>query len=198
MTKTDFPYNTSVVSAKQFETHTSLYGRYIDKANEIAARLSENAAQLHSGANAIYSPYRALKKEQAFAVNSAVLHELYFENMSRPGSAPGDSTVRLLTAGFGSLAEWRADFTACAMAARGWCITSFSQRQTAAINNLLDAHDIGFMALSFPLIALDMYEHAYFMDDGADKAAYIARFLDGIDWDIVEARAWAVESALSE
>ena len=193
MQTVDFPYNNNVVSQKQFETHIGLYHNAVDAANRIVGAIRP---QLWAGANTIDSPYRALRKEQAYAMNSIVLHEAYFRNMSREGTKPGESTMRLLHTGFETHEEWAADFTACAKSARGWCVTTYNQRMGKVVNNLLDAHDVGFMALSFPLIVLDMYEHAYFLDDGADKAAYVKRFIEGIDWDAVELRAWAVTYAL--
>ena len=189
----DFSYQTNVVSQRQFETHIGLYHNAVDAANRIEDALRP---QLWPGANAIDSPYRALKKEQAYAMNSVVLHEAYFKNMSNEHTTPGDSTMQLLLAGFGSFENWHDDFVACAKSARGWCITTYNQEMHKTANNLLDAHDVGFMALSFPLIVLDMYEHAYFLDDGSDKNAYIERFVKGIDWDVVESRAWAVTYAL--
>jgi len=189
----DFPYDNKVVSQKQFDTHIGLYHNAVDAANRIESALGP---QLWPGANTIDSPYRALRKEQAYAMNAVVLHEAYFKNMSHEQGKPGDSTMRLIQEGFGSLENWHADFIACAKSARGWCITTYNQRMGKVTNNLLDAHDVGFMALAFPLVVLDMYEHAYFMDDGSDKAAYINRFVEGIDWDVVEARAWAVTYAL--
>jgi len=190
-----FPYQTDVVSEKQFETHLSLYQKSADAADNIQAALQP---QLWPSANSLDSEYRALRKEQAYALNSVTLHEAYFRNITRNGGQPGESTLQLLQAGFGSFESWRADFTACALSARGWCVTAYHQRTHETLNNLMDAHDAGPLVLAFPLIVLDMYEHAYFIDDGADKAAYIARFIDGIDWQIVEARAWAVASAIDE
>jgi len=188
-----FPYQNKVVSEKQFETHLGLYKSAMDAANRIEGT---PLPPLQPGANTIDSPYRALKKAEVYAMNSVILHEAYFRNMTDDTGAPGESTLRLMQEGFGSFEKWQADFTACALSARGWCITMYNKRLQRAVNNLLDAHDDGVMAMSFPLIVLDMYEHAYFMDDGSDKAAYVKRFLAGIDWNIIEARAWSVIQAI--
>ena len=188
-----FPYQTNVVSQKQFETHLTLYNKAIDAESRIENKLRP---PLWPDANTIDSEYRALQVARVYATNSAVLHEAYFRNMSNGNGQPGESTLRLLHTGFGSFENWQSDFTACALSARGWCVTVYNQRLQKPVNNLMDAHDTGAMVLAFPLIVLDMYEHAYFMDDGADKNAYVKRFLAGIDWDIVEARAWEVMSIL--
>jgi len=190
-----FPYQNNVVSEKQFDTHIGLYKNAVDAANRVE---STDSTPLQPGANAIDSSYRALKKAEVYAMNSVVLHEAYFRNMSNDGGTPGKSTLRLLQEVFGTFEGWQADFTACALSSRGWCVTMYNKRLHRTVNNLLDAHDDGIMALAFPLIVLDMYEHAYFIDDGADKAAYVKRFLSGIDWNIVEARAWAITQALDK
>ena len=188
-----FPYQNKVVSEKQFETHLGLYHNAMDAANRI-----ENTAlaPLRPGANTIDSSYRAIKKAEVYALNSVVLHEAYFRNMSSDIGTPGESTLRLFHEGFGSFEAWASDFQACALSARGWCVTVYHKRLQKAVNNLLDAHDDGMMAMAFPLVVLDMYEHAYFLDDGTDKSAYVKRFLAGIDWNIVEARAWAVVQSI--
>ena len=93
---------------------------------------------------------------------------------------------------FGGLANWKEDFTACAKAARGWCVFAYEQRTGACRNILLDTHDEGNIAASYPIIVLDVYEHAYFSDYGTDKAAYINRFINNIPWDAVEKRAAVV------
>jgi len=193
--KIDFPYVTEVVSQAAFDEHLKLYEGYVNKINEINSVLAANPEA--ASANAAYSHYRGLKKGQTFALNGIILHEEYFANMGGGSRQIGTNTSALMTRFFGSVEGWMADFTACAIAARGWCITAYDQRQGIVANFLQDAHDDGVITLAFPIIVLDMYEHAYFMDYGANKADYIKSFIEGIDWGVVEARAAKAMAAMT-
>ena len=194
MIKMDFPYNTDVVSKRLFDEHQKLYAGYIGKMNEINTALANDPNR--AAANATYSEYRGLKKGETFALNGVILHELYFENMGDSPKHMGAATTDLLTRFFGGADEWKADFIACALSARGWCITGYDQRQGVIRNFAQDAHDDGVITMAHPIIALDMYEHAYFMDYGTDKAGYIAKFINNIDWSVVEERSARVAEVL--
>jgi Fe-Mn family superoxide dismutase len=68
-------------------------------------------------------------------------------------------------------------------------VLAYEQRTQRCANFPFDSHHDGQITLAYPLIVLDMYEHAYFLDYGTDKAAYINRFISQIPWDAVERRA---------
>ena len=100
----------------------------------------------------------------------------------------GAKTQNLINRFFGGTDKWKEDFIACATSARGWCVLVYEQRTGTCRNILLDSHDDGNIATAYPIIALDMYEHAYFIDYGTDKAAYINRFISNIPWGLIEKR----------
>ena len=91
ITKKSFSYNTRAFSEKAFNNHITLYTGYVDKANEI----TDTLAQLpdYAEANAVYSKLRSLKKGQTFTLDSIILHEEYFRNMSAATLAPGKNTL---------------------------------------------------------------------------------------------------------
>ncbi|MCL2416160.1 MAG: Fe-Mn family superoxide dismutase [Defluviitaleaceae bacterium] len=194
--KFDFAHNTNVVSERLYNEHLKLYEGYISKINEIDETLAENPEI--AGSNSTYSHYRGLKKGETFALNGVILHEEYFRNMGGGRKEIGAATTRLLNHFFGATDVWVRDFAACAASARGWCCMIYDQRGRVLRNILQDSHDDGVINMSFPIIVLDMYEHAYFMDYGTDKAAYIKNFMENIDWDIVEGRAEKVVAQLPE
>ena len=187
ITKKSFSYNTRAFSEKAFNNHITLYNGYVDKNNEITEALK--ATPDYAEANAVYSKLRSLKKGQTFTLDSVILHEEYFRNMSAATLTPGKNTLKLFDAYFGSYEKWLADFTATAKCARGWCVLAYDQRSKTAANFLSDSHDNGIISLSYPILVLDMYEHAYYMDYGTDKASYITNFVRSIDWAYVEAKA---------
>ena len=178
------------ISQKQYEAHIKLYGGYIDKYNEITEDLAENAQGkvILEKANSVYSQYRGLKKGETFALDSIILHEEYFKNLCTEASQPLPATLALIGRSYGTQESFLRDFAACCTAARGWCISCFEQRTGQLKNILCDAHDQGSIALSYPILVCDMYEHAYFVDYITDKAAYIKSFISFIDWAIVEKR----------
>ncbi|MCL1844258.1 MAG: Fe-Mn family superoxide dismutase [Defluviitaleaceae bacterium] len=186
VTAMNFPYETTVVSQKQFEDHITLYNGYVTMTNTTDKQLATNPE--YSSASATGGHYRGWKKTETYSIDGMVLHELYFENLGKINSAPGPKTLKLINKYFGSLEKWKEDFVACATSARGWCIFAYEQRTAACRNILLDSHDDGIIITAYPIIVLDMYEHAYFLDYGTDKAAYINNFIKNLPWDTIERR----------
>ena len=180
-------YNSSAISKEQFDAHEKLYTGYVSKVNEIQKNLV--TAPRNEASSTAYSIYRGLKKGETFSLNGVILHELYFENMSSSKTQIGLSTKKIINDSFGSYENWFEDFKACGLSARGWCIFAYEQRTKTFKNILLDEHDLGFVAFMYPIIIMDMYEHAYFYDYRTDKAKYISNFTQSIDWNIIEQRA---------
>jgi len=186
ITARQFPYNTGVVSRKAFDDHIVLYEGYVNKTNEITHVLTTQPE--YASANATASHYRGWKKGETYAINGVILHELYFQNLGNEAGPMGAKTQNLINRYFGGTDKWKEDFIACAKSARGWCILVYEQRTATCRNIVLDSHEDGNIATAYPIIALDMYEHAYFIDYGTDKDAYINRFLSNIPWEVIEKR----------
>ncbi len=168
------------ISEKTIETHhDKLYAGYVNKRNEIESLLP---GVDRSAANQAYSAYRALKLEETFSADGAILHELYFDILGGPGGAPSGSLADKINADFGSFEAFVEDLTACGMAARGWAVTAYDPSDGKLHNFLCDVHNQGGVWGTVPLMALDTYEHAYFMDYGSDRAAYIQAFFDNVNW----------------
>lgn len=186
--KVNFQYNETInaVSKQQYDVHLALYEGYINKTNEIWVELQTSAER--EKANATYSKYRGLKKGETYALNGVILHELYFANLGGTNNTPSGVTLELINQYFGSYEDWQKDFIACGKAARGWAILGFDQRSNKLINILCDSHDEGNVCNAYPLIVMDVYEHAYFIDYQNKKADYIDRFIQDINWDAVNRR----------
>ncbi len=182
----DFVYDTPVVSERQYNQHLILYKGYVNKTNEITRDLENK--ELDKGANAIYSEYRGLKVAETFAIDGVILHELYFNNMGNKKTAQGPLTTAMMENGFGGYENFKKDFIACCTSARGWCLLVYDARTKSFRNILLDAHNKGQISMAYPIIVMDMYEHAYFIDYGTNKAEYIEKFIEFINWDVVEKR----------
>lgn len=186
MEKIDFTYSDdiTVINEEQFNVHKRLYEGYIKSMNEIDHILGFGDAQ-RDQANATFSFYRELKRGETYALNGVILHELYFENIGGRQEEPDRSVREMLEHDFGRFENWQEDFIATAKASRGWAVLCFDQRSQRLRNISLDAHDLGNIAYSAPILVLDVYEHAYFLQYEDKKAEYINRFLKNINWKLV-------------
>jgi len=173
------------ISEKTLVEHYKLYEGYVNKVNEIWEKLKTSD---RSKANATYSEYRELKLEETFALDSVKLHELYFENLGGTGGKPRGAISSMINASFGSFENWLVDFIACGISSRGWTVLYYDPIDMKLHNYLQDLHNHGIMLRALPLLVLDTYEHAYYIDYGTDKKSYIEAFLQNIKWSEVEKR----------
>src|SRR3954469_25543342 len=130
-----------------------------------------------------------LKREELVALNSTLLHELYFASMGGDGKVT-DAMAEALTRDFGSVQRWRTEFSAMGYAlggGSGWVLLTWIPRDSRLINQYATEHSHS-VASGIPLLALDMYEHAHHMDFGANATAYVDTFLRNVDWKAVEGR----------
>ena len=138
-----------------------------------------------------------LKREELIASNSAWLHELYFDGLGGDGVLPSCGLSIAIERDFGSFERWRAEFTALAKAlggGSGWALLSWSTREGRLLNHWAADHT-QLLAGATPVLALDMYEHAYHMDYGAKAAAYVDAFMQNVRWDAVYQRYGAAVAA---
>ncbi|MCL5876122.1 MAG: superoxide dismutase [Candidatus Dependentiae bacterium] len=178
------------LTKSQLEQHEKLYQGYVKKRNEIAKGLQTVSKDEVA---ASYAPLRSLKVAETFALNGALLHELYFENISGTNPKMGAQTEALLIKNFGSIDAFKKDLFAVAGCARGWVMTGFSILDGTIENYLLDAHNETVPVLVIPLLMVDTYEHAYMIDFGINRAEYLKVIWNNINWNIVEERInkWA-------
>ncbi|MEM4251595.1 MAG: superoxide dismutase, partial [Candidatus Bathyarchaeia archaeon] len=171
-----------------FETH---YKGYVNKINEIWTGLQTAD---RSKANQNFSNYRELKVEESFNWMGVVLHELYFENIKDgQGTQPRKDLMEMIKESFGSFEKWKEDFKACGMALRGWVVLVYDLSGKRLINNGLDAHNLYAFLNAIPLLVLDVYEHAYYLDHGPRRLPYIEAFFENVNWEVVGGR---LENAL--
>jgi Fe-Mn family superoxide dismutase len=170
------------ISRTTVDAHFRLYQGYVAKRNEILGRLAD--VDLDAG-NQVYSDVRALKVDLTFAVGGIKNHEIYFDHLGGDGGDPAGAIGGLIERDFGSARAWRADLAATGMAARGWAWTAYDWDEGRIFNYIGDAQNTFPVWNATPLVALDVYEHAYFLDYQTDRAAYIDAFLRNLDWSVV-------------
>ena len=136
-------------------------------------------------ANQVYSELRALKVDLTFAIGGIKNHELYFAHLGGEGGDPDGAFRTLVERDFGSVEAWRSDLRATALAARGWAWTAYDWDERRLFNYLGDAQNTFPVWNATPLVALDVYEHAYFLDYQTDRASYVDAFFENLDWQVV-------------
>jgi len=166
------------------------YGGAVSRLNAITAQLAELDFSTTPG-----FVINGLKREELIASNSMILHELFFASLGEEGAPEGD-LQSALEHDFGSIARWRAEFSAMGKAqggGSGWVLLTWSPRDQKLINQWAMDHTTT-LAGATPILALDMYEHSYHMDYGAKAAAYVDAFMAAINWPNI-GRAFARVSA---
>lgn len=175
------------ISRKTHEEHFKLYTGYVNKTNEIRTKLAAMGAPDPTKANATYSDLRELKVEYSFALGGVKNHELYFGHLGGKGGDPTGDIADLITASFGSFANWKADLKATGMAARGWVWLAHDYTDNSVFNYIGDAQNTYPVWNATPLLGLDVYEHAYYLDFQTARAKYIDAYFSVLDWDAVNA-----------
>ncbi len=175
--------------------HRNNYGGAVKRLNAIRAELART-----SFASAPGFHLNGLKREELVATNSMLLHELYFGSLGGDGRTMEPAMTLALDANFGSLDRWREEFVAMGKAlggGSGWVLLVFQPREGTLVNQWAADHTHA-LAGGVPILALDMYEHAYHMDFGAAAGAYVDAFMANIDWGRVYQRHQQAVHAASE
>jgi Fe-Mn family superoxide dismutase len=167
-------------SLQLIESHyENNYGGALRRLNAISAQL-ESLDFAKTPGHVI----NGLKREELVALNSTLLHELYFASMGGDGPNPTDPMRDALDRDFGSYQRWRDQFSAMGNAlggGSGWVVLSYVPRDGRLLNQYASEHSQS-IAGGVPVLALDMYEHAYHIDFGANVKAYVDTYLRNIDW----------------
>jgi Fe-Mn family superoxide dismutase len=162
------------------------YGGAVKRLNGIEDQLSE--LDYSSAPNFLIN---GLKREQLIAMNSMILHELFFDGLGEQ-SEPGPVLQKILARDFGSYERWRSEFVAMGKAlggGSGWVLLSWFPRDRKLVNQWASDH-CHTLAGGTPILALDMYEHSYHIDFGAKAASYVDTFMSVIRWPAVDQFFW--------
>jgi Fe-Mn family superoxide dismutase len=180
------PWTLNGISARLIESHyENNYGGALNRLNA----LTEELEALDPSTTPAHVLSR-LKREESAALNSTLLHELYFASLGGDGRAVPEAMAAALVRDFGSVGGWRQEFIALATGLAdesGWALLTYVPRDGRLLNQSATDHRQS-IAGGIPILALDMYEHAYHLDFGANATAYIASFMRNIEWAAVQGR----------
>ncbi len=183
-----FSLPTELLSPSNKRNHIELYDQYIKDFNKISAEL-DTADRSNASSNS--SEYRSLKIDETYNMNAAYLHELYFANISDLHSeiAMDSLSYMRLARDFGSFEEWQKDFIACCTASRcGWAVTYFNTYLQRYMNCTIDLHSVNVPIGSYPIIVMDVWQHAYYRDYLKDVKTYVYGMMKQLNWDVIEKR----------
>ncbi len=177
------PFDTAALrglSVKLLQSHhQNNYGGAVKRLNAIRKQLAATPFATAPG-----FALNGLKREELIATNSMLLHELYFGSLGGDGRSMLPAMALALTANFGSTLRWREEFVAMGTAlagGSGWVLLTFQPREGTLVNQWAADHTQA-LAGGVPILALDMYEHAYAFDYGAAAGPYVDAFMDNLDW----------------
>jgi Fe-Mn family superoxide dismutase len=183
-----YSLSTDLLSAKTKKGHEEKYEGYVKTLNRVSAELDTADRQ---DAKSTHSEYRSLKIDEVWNLNAVYLHELYFANISDPHSQIDMDTLAYmrLERDFGTFDDWQFDLIACAMASRdGWAVTAYNTYLQRYMNFFIDSHDSHVPLGCYPVVVIDVWEHAYYRDYLTDRRSYVYAMMKELRWDVIEER----------
>jgi len=163
--------------------HQNNYGGAVKRAKLI----EEKIAILNADANAF--EFGSIKREYMIALNSMILHEYYFDALGAMGK-PNDKTLSMLETSFGTMPIWENEFKKMALSlsgGSGWILLVYNKR-LRRLENVWSWDHLHGLWDSEIILALDMYEHSYQMDFGANAKGYVETFFKNINWNVINQR----------
>lgn len=182
------------ISRKTHDEHLKLWQGYANKTNELRTAIAQVDLD-PAKANQITSQMRSLKVDYTFAYEGYINHNVYFETMGGSGGPATGMVAELINKSYGSFEHWAADFKATGIAGRGWVYLAYDHADKTVFNYIGDAQNTFPLWNHTLLLAMDVYEHAYFLDFGVARAKYIDAYMQCINWNAVNARGEAITLA---
>lgn len=179
---------TDFLSSANVQNHIELYEDYIEKFNNTSAKLDTVDK---SSVSSNHSEFRSTKIDETFNMNGAYLHELYFSNIGDSQSRIGMDSLSFmrLNRDFGTFDDWQKDFIACAKASRcGWVVTYLNMYTQSYMNCVIDLHTENVPVGMYPVIVMDLWQHAYYRDYLKDADAYLSAMMKQLRWPVIEKR----------
>lgn len=180
------------ISDQTLDMHFKLYEGYVAQTNHLTAQLRElsKGGPIDQDKMAAYSE---LSRRLGFEYNGMVLHEYYFDNLTKDGSiepSPNSTFVKAVQASHDSYEAWKVDFvTIGKMRGVGWVVCYQNPVTGRLSNHWITLHEEGNIAGFTPVLVMDVWEHAFLLDyKPAERPKYIDAFMANVDWQTVESR----------
>ena len=186
------------ISKQTMDDHYALYEGYIKKSNECRKILKEFDYSEIEG-NQVYSPLRAVSVDYTFALLGFKNHELYFGHLGGEGGSPQGRFAEIIGGEYpGGVEMWEQAVRKAASAARGWVMVGYDLNDGSLFNYIMDSQNLWAVYNMVPVLAIDVYEHAYARDFGGTpqgRKDYVDAFFRNLDWDHVNRQLEQAEQA---
>ncbi|GAA0784904.1 superoxide dismutase [Hathewaya limosa] len=174
------------LTPEQISQHYKLYVGYVNTINKID-NFSKNY-KCYPGPNPTYSPMRCLKLGESYSFDGVKLHELYFENITNSNCYISDNLKKLICSQWCSFNNFLGYLKSVCLSMRGWAIVTYDCLTCSLRITGSDLHDEGGLWCACPILVIDVYEHAYFMDFGTDRSKYVDVIFDNLNWKVISLR----------
>jgi Fe-Mn family superoxide dismutase len=176
------------ISDETLRLHFKLYEGYVKGTNALTAKIDAILADGKVDAEEVPA-YSELTRRLGFEYNGMVLHEYYFENLTREHGRPGGPFATRAEESFGSFATWKTDFSSIGnMRGVGWAICYENPANGRLSNHWVTLHEHGNVAGFRPILVMDVWEHAYLLDHGSERAKYVDAFFANVAWSVASER----------
>ncbi len=165
-----------VISRKIMELHYSKHhAAYVAAANAALEKPEKN---------------REVMRDFSFNANGAMMHEIFWENMraSKEENLPGENLSRILTENFGSVENFKSQFSTAAVGVEGSGWAVLWKTPLGLTVGQLEKHNLLAINGATPILVLDVWEHSYYLDYLNDRKSYVEKWWQVVNWEDVEKR----------
>jgi Fe-Mn family superoxide dismutase len=177
------------IGAKNIEEHLKLYKGYVTNSNSIIELIKKYSADTENYGYVLGE----LRRRLSFEFNGMRNHEYYFTQFEGGSHAPTveSQLYKKIESTWGSFEEYTKAHIQMATTTRGigWAMLSYDKKSDTLLLHWIDEQHLGQLQETAPIIALDMWEHAYVYDyPTSEKKKYVEAFFENINWKVIEAR----------
>jgi len=177
-----------VISKSIMQLHHDKHeAAYVNKANEAIEKLEK------SRAGELEIDVKAVMRDFSFNYNGAVLHKLFWANMrtAKENNQPDEQLRALIEENFLSVKAFENEFSAASVGVEGsgWAVLWKDMDNNLSIGQL-EKHNLLALNGNIPILVLDVWEHAYYLDYLNDRASYVTKWWQVVNWEDVNKRVW--------
>ena len=174
------------ISAKNIEEHLKLYAGYVKNTNLVLEKIAELSKDEVNNAYMLGE----LQRRFGFEFCGMRNHEYYFSSLENgPKNLSEESELKkAIVQSFDSFDAWLARFKSVAMTRGiGWTMLYYDKSSGQLLNAWVDEHHLGQLTSLAPILALDMWEHAFVTDyQPSGKKNYVEDFFANLNWEVIE------------
>ncbi|MCS6768067.1 MAG: superoxide dismutase [Candidatus Nitrosocaldus sp.] len=166
--------------------HSKHHQAYVNGANTALDKLEQARKNNFQGVDV-----RAIERDLSFHLSGHILHSIFWPNMKPSGGGkPGGTLADMINASFGSFDAFKAQFTETAKSVEGigWAMLVYEPSSNQLLTLNIEKHNMQAAHGTVPLLVLDVWEHAYYLQYKNDRASYINAWWNVVNWDDADAR----------